>query len=93
MPVDPELQRLIDGPLISANVKGKPIKGTMPRGYYAPPGTGPEGETCRTCKHLYRREMGKTYFKCHLERHRWTGGGATDIRTTSPACRGWEKAE
>lgn len=41
-------------------------KPTVPKGYAAPPGTGPKGETCKTCVHICRRSMGKTYLKCGL---------------------------
>lgn len=30
---------------------------TRKDGYAAPPGTGPANETCRSCKHYYRRQM------------------------------------
>lgn len=70
--------------------RGRP---TEPRGYAATPGTGPEGETCKTCAHLYRRECAKTYLKCLLMKSRWTGGAATDIRAGSPACNRWERGE
>jgi len=63
-------------------------------GLYADtPGTGPAGETCKTCRHLYRRTMAKTYLKCALTRHGWTGGGKTDVKATAPACSKWEKAD
>ena len=62
----------------------------VPRGHVRPPGTGPKGETCKTCKHLYRNRQAKTYLKCGLARARWTGGGATDIRAGDPACERWE---
>lgn len=65
-------------------------KPTQPRGYAAPPGTGPEGETCKSCKHIYRNEMSKTYLKCGLMRAHWTGGAATDIKASWPACSRWE---
>ena len=61
-----------------------------PSGYAWSPGTGPEGETCKTCKHIYRRRMGRVYLKCGLARQNWTRGGATDILASSPACRKWE---
>jgi len=64
-------------------------KTTQPRGYAAPPGTGPEGETCGTCKHIYRNRLAKTYLKCALMRRNWTGGPGTDIRARAPACRHW----
>ena len=63
---------------------------TIPKGYAAPPGTGPDGETCGSCRHLYRNHVAKTYLKCSLMKARWTGGAATDIRARSPACRRWE---
>ena len=65
----------------------------QPNGYAAMPGTGPAGETCRTCKHLTRETYAKTYLKCQLMIGRWTKGTATDIRAKSPACRRWEAAQ
>ena len=67
-------------------------KPTPPKGYAAPPGTGPEGETCKSCRHIYRNQMSKTYLKCVLNRASWTGGPGSDIRASSPACRKWERA-
>jgi hypothetical protein len=59
-------------------------------GYAASPGSGPAGETCKTCKHLCRSTYNRTYLKCGVIRHRWTRGPGTDIRAKSPACRIWE---
>jgi hypothetical protein len=61
------------------------------RGYAAMPGTGPAGETCRSCKHLHRKSRSKTYLKCALMRQFWTGGTGSDVRASSPACRQWER--
>lgn len=58
-------------------------------GHAAPPGTGPEGETCKTCDHLARKRMSKTYLKCGLMQALWTGGGGTDVRAGDPACKRW----
>ena len=65
------------------------------RGHSATPGTGPAGESCRTCRHRYRNVVrsGRAYLKCDLQRARWTGGRATDIRAKDPACRFWEKRD
>lgn len=64
------------------------------KGMYADwPGTGPAGETCGSCKHLHRRQFSKTCLKCELTRAWWTGGSGTDIKSRSPACSKWEKAE
>lgn len=65
----------------------------VPAGYAALPGTGPEGETCKTCKNMVRVTFAKTYRKCGLMRAQWTGGGKTDVRARSPACKRWEKGE
>lgn len=62
-------------------------------GHAALPGTGPAGETCRSCLHLVRKEMSRTYLKCGLMQAYWTGGGWTDVRAGDAACRRWEKAE
>lgn len=62
------------------------------KGYAAIPGTGPEGETCRSCKHsVIKGGTAKNYYKCALMRNLWTGGQGTDILLRSPACRRWEK--
>lgn len=67
--------------------------GPVPAGYAAPPGSGPAGETCGSCKHLYRNQLAKTYLKCELMHASWTGGGKTDVRARSPACSRWERHE
>jgi len=58
-------------------------------GHAWPPGTGPAGETCGSCKHLYRKHMAKTYLKCALMMAKWTGGSGTDVRDRDEACREW----
>lgn len=51
-------------------------------------GTGPEGETCGTCRH--RVKPNGIHQKCDLVRHLWTFGEATDIKARWAACREWE---
>ncbi len=65
----------------------------VPRGYYAAPGTGPDGQTCKSCRHAVAVEYSKKYWKCEKARSHWTGGPRTDIRLRSPACVGWEAKE
>lgn len=65
-------------------------KGGKPDGYAAAPGTGPRGETCKTCRHTFANQQAKTYWKCGLMRRVWTGGRKTDILVRSPACMRWE---
>lgn len=62
------------------------------RGHAGIPGTGPQGETCRTCVHLDRRcRPAKTYLKCDLVK--WTSGAGTDVRAKDPACSRWEASK
>lgn len=70
-----------------------PVPVKFKGGYADVPGTGPEGQTCKTCRHLVRKQMAKTYFKCALMRHRWTGGGGSDVKAKAPACARWETEE
>jgi hypothetical protein len=66
-------------------------KDPVPWGYFAPPGTGPAGETCGSCEHSGRRgNVAGTYYKCALSRARWTGGRKSDILLRSPACSSWK---
>lgn len=72
-----------------------PIKITgrkdMPKGYARRPGSGPSGETCKTC--IHHRATGsnkKTFYKCFLLAFRWTHGPGTDIRLKSSACELWK---
>lgn len=57
------------------------------------PGTGPAGETCKTCEHYTIKYMAKTYRKCGLMQAKWTSGPGTDIRAGDPACKKWERAK
>lgn len=56
-------------------------------GYAHIPGTGPEGETCGTCKH--KIAMRGRFLKCELRYETWTHGYGTDILARSPACKFW----
>lgn len=63
-------------------------------GHAAPLGTGPDGETCRSCLHYcVVRPGANTYRKCGLMRDEWTHGPGTDIRARDAACRCWEAQE
>ncbi len=86
-------QRDLLGQLMAAPVrvsKKRQRREPTPRGYAGIPGTGPAGETCKTCKHLFRNQQARVYLKCDLNRARWTGGGGSDVRAKSPACKFWE---
>jgi hypothetical protein len=63
------------------------------RGHAAQPGTGPTGETCKSCRHYAHKVMANTYRKCVLRQNDWTGGPGTDVRAGDPACAKWESPE
>ncbi len=69
----------------------KPVKykaGGMP----APQGSGPKGEKCATCGNLYRNNLrsGRTFYKCLVIKHEWTGSYGTDVRLKYMACGYWK---
>ena len=66
-----------------------PYKGRS-KAHPARPGTGPKGETCRTCanRKSFRYHM-KFYHKCNFVK--WSHGLGTDLRLKDPACKFWEK--
>lgn len=76
--------------LSAAEAHAQKRKGAQPRGYAAPPGTGPKGETCGSCEHLVRRSMGKTYLKCWKALEKWTSGRGSDVLARAPSCRLWQ---
>ena len=78
--------------ILGAGLVGQPRKrkDPTPAGYAWRPGTGPEGETCKTCAHHVIKRLGGTYHKCEIIRAKWTGGRKTDILVWSPACKFWE---
>lgn len=63
-----------------------------PKGYAAPPGSGPPGMTCKVCKHYTHKgnNSQNSYPACALTRERWTNGPGTDIKASSKACSKWE---
>lgn len=94
-------QDLFGNPILPASpvnrspVTGKKRCNTRANGYAARPGTGPQGETCKSCRHKHANEMhsGRVFWKCGLMKHCWTGGRGSDVLMSSPACSRWEKAD
>lgn len=80
------------GETVVTEVSDAKRKPTERKGYASIPGTGPKGETCKTCEHaIGTGNCSKVYYKCRLMKTHWTGGPGTDILLRSPACRHWEK--
>ena len=105
MSVDPRIQAALDAPLrhgqtlrLAKDLQRELFGGLPPatgkyaaRGYAAAPGTGPLGETCRTCKHCFDSgaHSHRIFYKCGLSRcQSRTKNG--DVSTRSPACAKWE---
>ena len=61
------------------------------RAHAAPPGTGPAGETCGTCRCLSvgRWPSGHSYRQCGLMFRTWTRGPGTMLRAKDRACKAW----
>lgn len=76
---------------------GAPFEGkhhVTPNGYVMPPGTGPDGETCGSCKHLCRfKTSSKSWAKCGANRGKWTCSRRTDIMVRAPACSKWQRLD
>jgi hypothetical protein len=83
---------IIEAPPVKRSITGKKRTNTKAKGYADRPGTGPQGETCKSCHHVYPNEMrsGRVFWKCSLMKHCWTGGRGSDVLVNSPACKRWE---
>jgi hypothetical protein len=90
MPVDPRIQEALEAPLRFSTIDDRGLASRVRnRGYAATPGTGPSGETCRTCKRLYFVSPNiKRFYKCRLTP--LTSGPASDVLVRSPACSQWQ---
>ena len=75
---------------------GKPVGREKKTGHAAAPGTGPAGETCKTCVFYTIVKPGANKFrKCGhpISRKHWTHGPGTDIKASDPACHFWKSAK
>lgn len=94
MPVDPRIQAALDAPYRggSSLADNGLVTRIKNRGYAATPGSGPEGETCRSCAHSYFVSPNvKRFYKCRLTP--LTRGAASDIKIKSAACSQWKAPE
>jgi len=89
-----DLVALAQGPHMTPEQRRKlvPPRAKGSHGHVAPPGSGPLGETCKTCAHLVHKRMSRSYLKCGLNQAKWTGGPGSDVHARDPACRKWEDA-
>jgi hypothetical protein len=90
-PPEPDLFGVMTATPLPPAIGEKKRRQTQPKGYAAAPGSGPKGETCKTCAFSVHREGGaKSYPKCLLAREKWTGGPGSDIKMSAPACGMWK---
>jgi hypothetical protein len=83
---------LFGNPIVEPTPRPSVRKSTIPNGYADIPGTGPAGQTCRSCAHYTHTSWtANKYRKCRLMQPKWTRGPGTDILARSPACRKWER--
>ncbi len=88
-----DLFNLAAGPMLTPQQRADMTrKTTRPRGHIAPPGSGPKGETCKSCEHYTHKHVrsGWHFRKCGLNEANWTKGPGSDIRAGDPACWLWE---
>jgi hypothetical protein len=82
--------QLFDDPTASEQPRPKHWKREGENATPSPIGSGPPGETCKTCIHDTKLDYhGKTYHKCGLMQKHWTHGGASDIKLRWAACSHW----
>jgi hypothetical protein len=86
-----DLVELAGGPMLTPQQRADMTRKTpRPKGHIAPPGSGPNGETCKSCEHYTIAHRGNgTFRKCGLNEANWTKGPGSDIRASDPACRLW----
>lgn len=82
------------GGIFGGNGPPRRYRGTpqpSPAGYAAPPGTGPEGETCGSCGHcVFRMFRGRRFYKCENAARKWDRTRASDVLLHSPSCAQWK---
>lgn len=70
----------------AGNSRSRPTPATI--------GTGPAGETCRTCRHYTRlQHHDRVHLKCGLMQAYWTHGPGSDIKAGWPACSQFERKD
>jgi hypothetical protein len=96
LPGQLDLFELAAGPMLTPAQRRAiaPKRKAKANGYAKRPGSGPQGETCKSCAHLRRVQSGarRTFRKCALLERNWTCGPGTDILASAPACSLWRPA-
>ncbi len=89
-PVRPGQHSLFGG-VDPARPAAPAFRSAKANGYAAPPGTGPEDETCGSCGNCIVRELkaarGRRFYKCEVMLRSWTNERSSDVLLNSPACK------
>lgn len=86
MPIDPRLQAALAAP---HGARPPVAKVKRREGYAAQPGTGPDGETCRTCRNICGVRGNEYASACRIGR-KGPYGARLYISPASPACSKFE---
>lgn len=87
MPVDPRIQRILDAPLTTpTDLRFDPLAG-----HVQPPGTGPYGETCRSCRHRTPTSCDYRTWYCDLVPLDRADRGVA-IALAEEACGRWQQS-
>lgn len=84
--MNPDLTREFTSELLELS---KPSRTGRPTGYAAAPGSGPLGQSCKSCRHMKRVGLVRAFRKCDLMREFWDGSRKSDVNSSSPACCRW----
>ena len=82
-----------DTDLFGLPINKRPYKSPPDYAHPAKPGTGPAGETCKTCSHCVRTRCRRNYYKCFLIKKNWTNAIGTDLRLKDQACMFFKKKD
>ncbi len=86
MPLDPRIQAALDGPF---GARPHVAKVKRREGYAAMPGTGPYGETCRSCRNICGVRGNEYALACRIGK-KGPYGARLYISPSSPACSRFE---
>lgn len=86
MPVDPRIQVALQG---AHGTRPEIYRPKRFEGYAAAPGTGPFGETCRSCRHICGVRGNEYSSACSIGK-RGPYGNLLYISPGAEACRLWE---
>ena len=86
MPVDPRILAALERPMTGPT----DLRFASKRGYVSPPGTGPAGETCRTCRNARPVDCNSRVWFCDMVPDSRADRGA-EISLATKSCGRWQR--